>query len=599
MKRLLGLNGAVVAGLVLLAIAMPILGPSYWLDLAILSLIFSILAMGLNILMGYTGLDSLGQAAYYGTAAYTLGILTSRYEVSWPVAALAALAAGTGLAAVLGLIAVRLRGLLFLLVTLAFGQLLWGAANRWGSLTGGANGLSGVSAPASWLRQSEPFYYMTLAVFLVLFLVARRIIRSPFGLTLRAIRERELRSTTLGYNTYRHAYVAFVIAGFFASTAGILSASYNRFVSLRDLSIELSFESMLMVILGGAGTITGPVIGAFGITSLRFLLSTFIQQWWLIILGSIFVIATIYLPEGVTGSLPRIRDRWEQGKRRPRERPVPPLVEPALPPPVPEENESAVALAVSGLDKRFGDLRVLQGVDIVIGPGERVGLIGLNGAGKTTVFHVVSGIEEPTSGRIELFGADVTRQPTYRRAELGMTRTFQITLLYPRLTVRENMLVALMGWSHRQFRFALWKPADSVPELRIAAQRLLSMVGLEDQAETQVRYLSYGHQRQLEIAMALAGEPKLLLLDEPTAGLAHAEIDGMKAVLEQLPDNLAVLLVEHHLEVIFQLVDRVLVLHQGEVIADAPPDEIRNDANIRNLYFGLPPAGQTSGGKEL
>ena len=303
-------NWTLPAVALVVAAVLPIIGPTYWLDLAILSLIFAILAIGLNILMGYTGLDSLGQAAFYGIAAYTLGVLTSRYDISWPLAAAAALVGGTALAAILGLIAVRLRGLLFLLVTLAFGQLLWGAANRWGSLTGGANGLSGVSAPASWLRRSEPFYYMTLLVFILVFVIARRIIRSPFGLTLRAIREQELRSSTLGYHTYRHAYLAFVIAGFFASVAGILGASYNRFVSLRDVSLELSFEAMLMVILGGAGTIAGPVIGAFGITGLRYLLSIYIQEWWLIILGAIFVIATIYLPNGVTGAFPGLRARW-------------------------------------------------------------------------------------------------------------------------------------------------------------------------------------------------------------------------------------------------------------------------------------------------
>jgi ABC-type branched-subunit amino acid transport system ATPase component/ABC-type branched-subunit amino acid transport system permease subunit len=590
---------ALSAGLLVVALTLPLYGPSWWLDLAILSMIFAIMAIGLNLLMGYTGLDSLGQAGFYGTAAYVLGIMTSRWDIAWSIAAPAGIVVGTALAALTGLIAVRLRGLLFLLVTLAFGQLLWGGANRWGKFTGGANGLSGVSAPASWLRQTESFYYLALFIMLAAWALSRVIINSPFGLSLRGIRERETRSASLGFHTYRHKYVAFVIAGFFASIAGILSASYNRFVSPRDLSLGLSFEAMLMVIVGGAGTVAGPVIGAFAVTGLRYNLSIYFEDWWLIMLGSIFVLATIYLPDGITGAAARISAKVRSARgtvdaetqatessnltegsieaglarSRPRSATTP----------------SSKALELRGLHKKFGDLTVLDGIDLTVEAGERVGVIGLNGAGKTTLFHVVSGIDEPSKGSLSVFGTDVTKLPAHTRAGLGMTRTFQITLLYPKMTARENMVVALMGWKHREFQFVLWRSAHRVTELNEQAHHYLSLVGLEDLASTEVRYLSYGHQRQLEIALALAGDPTLLLLDEPTAGLAHAEIDGMRRLLKSLPKELTVLIVEHHLEVIFEFVERVVVLHEGGIIADGTPESIRNNPLVRSLYFGIAP----------
>ena len=613
------IRAAALAGLAVLAAIVPATLPSYWLTIATLALIYAIMAMGLNLLMGYTGLDSLGQAAFFGLGSYGLAILLVKDGVGWWSAALAAVALGTAGAAVLGLIAVRLRGLYFLLVTLAMGQVLWGADYRWGTFTGGANGLElGGGRPSPWFYSDANFYYFTLGIFAAVAALVSLVIASPFGLTLRGIREREVRCQTLGYRTYIHKYVAFILAGVAAAVAGILNAAYNGIASPSDLSIDQSFTAMLMVILGGAGTMAGPVVGAVVITALKYELSTLWVDYWPIILGVIYVLATVYLPNGIVAGAAGLLSRAGAPKRAVEQEPageggpaaggaVSSLLRAApasggrtAPAPVGTGGDlvpngrAHPALMLGGVSKAFGDLRVLTEIDLSVGAGERVGIIGLNGAGKTTLFHVISGLEPPTRGRVVLFGREVTRTSPSGRAALGLSRTFQVTLLYPRLTVRENVEVALLGSTYRRYRLRLWRPLRTHGDLRTRSRELLETFGLWPLANVEVRHLSYGHQRQLEITLAIAVDPALLLLDEPTAGLSVAEMAAMRRLLASLPRHLTVLVVEHHLEVIFQLVERVLVLHQGSIIMDGPPSAVRTDRQVQDLYFGAHAAAQVA-----
>jgi ABC-type branched-subunit amino acid transport system ATPase component/ABC-type branched-subunit amino acid transport system permease subunit len=587
---------AVAAAGVAAALAVPPLLPPYWLSILILGVIFAILAMSLNLLMGYTGLDSLGQAAFFGTAAYLLGILTARYGVRWDFAAAAGLVAAIAVAAVFGLVAVRLKGLYFLLITVALGQVLWGASLRWGTLTGGWNGLRGVTRPVAALARALPYYYFALVVFGIVAAAVWLIVRSPFGLVLRSIRERELRSSTLGYRTFVHKYLAFVIAGFIAAVAGILSATYNSFVSPRDLSLELSFDAMLMVILGGTGTLAGPVIGALVVTALRYLLSVYIADYWLIVLGLVFIAATIWLPDGLVGitrrrraGAPRVEGPAVAGPAAgtaPAAAGAPQVPMPTHDGDAPSPPVGADALELRNVGIAFGDVTVLADVDLVVRPGERTGIIGPNGAGKTTLFNVITGIHRPTAGSLRMLGHEVTSLPPYRRSALGLARTFQVTMLYPRLTALENIAMALMSRRHRRTRYVLWRPLSSLAGLQGQAREILGGVGLAELGDVEVRHLSYGHQRQVEVALALAADPQVLLLDEPTAGLAQAEIPRMLRLLKALPENLTILIVEHNLEVIFEVVSRVIVLHEGRVIVDGAPDLVRADPDVRQLYFG-------------
>ena len=598
-----------VVAILALAVVVPAIFPGYWLTIAILALIYAIEAMGLNLLMGFTGLDSLGQAAFFGLGSYGLGILTVKYGVAWWPAAIAAIAIGTAGAAIIGAIAVRTRGLYFLLITAAMGQVLWGADYRWGAFTGGADGLElGGGRPSAWFYSELHFYYFTLGVFAVVTTLICLIIVSPFGLTLKGIRDREVRSQTLGYVTYTHKYLAFIIAGIAATIAGILSGAYNGIASPSDLALDQSFAVMLMVIFGGSGTLAGPIVGAILITALQFELSTFWPNGWPILLGAIYVFATIYLPDGIVRGFARLAGRLRALSKAAALADTSDVPEAAAVSamqsiePLPFVGRAASwdasakpALALEGVCKSFGDLRVLSDVTFSVGAGERVGIIGLNGAGKTTLFHVISGLEPRSSGRIALFGHDVTSAPPSRRAALGLSRTFQITMLYPSLTVRENMDVALLGSTYRRFRFHLWAPLAAYRDLEARSRELLDAVGLWSYRHIEVRHLSYGHQRQLEVALALAPEPSLLLLDEPTAGLAQPEIASMQRLLASLPPELTVVAVEHHLEFIFQLVRRVLVLHQGSVLTDGLPSTVRQNPQVRDLYFGAHAAAHLAG----
>jgi branched-chain amino acid transport system ATP-binding protein len=242
------------------------------------------------------------------------------------------------------------------------------------------------------------------------------------------------------------------------------------------------------------------------------------------------------------------------------------------------------ALAVERLAHDFGGLRALNDLTLAVAEGERRAIIGPNGAGKTTLFNVITGLLRPTAGRIRLRGRDVTALPTFRRARLGLGRTFQITTLFAGLTVLDNVLLAVQGAEGA--RFALHRPAGATARLIDRAGELLDAWGLGQRAGMPVRQLSYGEQRQLELVLALAGRPRVLLLDEPTAGLSPAETSAVAAMIDRFPRDLTVLLIEHDMDVALELVDRVTVLFQGGLLADGTPAEIRHDGAVAEIYLG-------------
>jgi branched-chain amino acid transport system ATP-binding protein len=248
---------------------------------------------------------------------------------------------------------------------------------------------------------------------------------------------------------------------------------------------------------------------------------------------------------------------------------------------------SEIALSLSNVSKAFGGLRAVDGVSLTIRAGERRAIIGPNGAGKTTLFSLISGEQPVTDGTIALFGRDVTRLPPYRRAALGLTRTYQITNLFPRLTVLENLLLAAQGL--KPMKFHLYRNIRRYPDLFARARSVLDAVGLAGKAEEAVRNLSHGEQRQLEIGLAMAGEPKLLLLDEPTAGLSPAESQMMTALLKKLDPAITLLVIEHDMDVAFALTDRITMLHYGRVVADGLAHEVKANPLVQEIYLGVAP----------
>jgi branched-chain amino acid transport system ATP-binding protein len=249
-------------------------------------------------------------------------------------------------------------------------------------------------------------------------------------------------------------------------------------------------------------------------------------------------------------------------------------------------SSAAPALSLSGLSKDFGGLRAVNEVSLTVGAGERRAIIGPNGAGKTTLFSLISGEARPSEGRIALFGRDVTRLPPHRRAELGMARTYQITNLFPRLTALENCLLAVQALTPAKFH--MHRGLRRYPAFFERARAALDAVGLADKAAEAVRNLSHGEQRQLEIALALAGAPRLLLLDEPTAGLSPAESHAMTALLKTLDPAMTLLVIEHDMDVAFALTDRITVLHYGKVVADGLAGDVKANALVQEIYLGTP-----------
>jgi len=301
----------VAAALVVLAFITPH-ASSFVVLLATRALVFGILAMSLDLLLGYTGLASLGQAAYFGVGAYLTAVLATKFHFGtgwdfWLVIVFGILI-GAGLAALFGLFAIRASGVYFLMITLALGQCVWGLAYRWNSLTGGDNGIIIKTRPNFGLNLSNEvtFFFLVLGFFIVSMILMYVLVRSPFGRSLKGIRERELRMSMLGYNVWLHKYIAFVIAGGFGGLAGVLWAHTNGIVTPEDVVLTTSVDALLMVVLGGAGTLIGGVIGSAIVLLLREYLSTLVP-WWQYVLGGVYVLTILYLPTGLMGIPKRIR----------------------------------------------------------------------------------------------------------------------------------------------------------------------------------------------------------------------------------------------------------------------------------------------------
>lgn len=301
----------------LLAAGMLVLLPTlvtseFYVNLASQILIAAIMAMSLNLLVGYAGLVSLGHAAYPGLAAYLVGWLVVRADMGHLPAALAALAVTLVVAAFFGVLSLRAKGLSFLMITLALGQILWGAAYRWVSITGGDNGISNITRPHPFglsLASPAAFYYFSLVCFAVALAAIVLFVRSPFGATVRGSRDQPARMTALGYNVWLIQWVTFVVSGFWGGVAGLLYVYYNQFISPHTLALTNSAEMLLMVIAGGAGTLSGPLAGAAVVLILKNVVSAYVTRW-MMLLGAVFVVIVIFMPEGLVPGAARLRSHF-------------------------------------------------------------------------------------------------------------------------------------------------------------------------------------------------------------------------------------------------------------------------------------------------
>ena len=542
--------------------------------------IYTLYGAGVNLLVGYTGLVPFGASVFFGCASYAVAIAMLRFVGNEIVALVFSVVFSLVLAAIIALIILRRRGLYFSLLTLAFSQIAFEIAFKWTDVTGGENGLQGVHR--TWLANVWVFHAFTVLTVAAGMYLLWRIAHAPFGRVLQALRDNEQRVQSLGYDPFWVKFVAFVLMGGIVGYAGGLLALMLNGAYADNLSWQHAGDSLLMTVLGGVHHFMGPLWGAIAFILLEDRLSAITESWWLIF-APIVIVFALASPEGIQGLFFRLigRDDWTLTRRG-----IPPR--PAVIAPFRGGGAHLQAgkpvLTVTGLQKRFGSLVVAGDVNLEVHPFRLHSLIGPNGAGKTTFFNMMTGIHRPDSGRIEFDGHDITHMPVHERIRLGLSRSFQILSVFRTLTAFENVRVAVQAQDKRSH--GLWRDAYEYDDLNARAWSLLAAVGLQDRAAEPCANLSHGEQRLLEIAISLATDAKLLLLDEPLAGLAEADRVVVSALIRQLAETHAVLLIEHDIDRVLALSDRITVLHQGRVIADGKPAEVAGNPDVIGAYLG-------------
>jgi branched-chain amino acid transport system permease protein len=591
---------------VAIALALPVaITGSYPRHILVLCGIFAVLALSLNVILGYLGELSFGHSAFFGIGAYTSALLALRLDVPfWGGLVGAAILSGlVGLA--IGYLTLRIKGPQFAIVTLGFGAILHLIANHWISLTRGPMGLTKIPPPPAvtlpFVGRVEfttevPYYYLTLAVVGATIYAIHTLVESRTGRAFLAVRENDALAASIGVNVFGMKLLGFVIATMIVGVGGSLYAHYLRFIAPAVFDLYYVVAMIIMVIVGGKGTIAGPVVGALVFVGLLEFLRV-AGTLRLVFFGALLTVSIVFVP----GGLVSVWQTWRDA-RRPRPvvatppaaaAPVGALVAaPSRTEPSTRSGGAAIAplLRATGLTKRFGGLVAVNQLDLHVGPDEIVGLIGPNGAGKTTAFNMFAGMMRATEGRIIYKDVDVSSLPSHRIAALGVVRTFQHTSLFPTLSVLQNVKMGTHRTMRGSFVPLLWGAPGARASERAAEAKawdVLAFLQMTEQAGVRADSLSYGEQRKLEIAIALAADPQLLLLDEPAAGMNPEEgqrlMDVIRAIRER---GVAILLVEHSMRVVMGISDRIVVLDHGVKIAEGKPAEVAGHSEVIRVYLG-------------
>jgi branched-chain amino acid transport system permease protein len=606
-----------VVGFVVLVVVLtlfPLVAPFSWVNVGVYALIYAVAAIGLTLLMGLAGQVSLGQAAFFAIGAYTQAILVTRYGWHGLAAAAVAVLLAALAAFVLGLALLRLRGHYLALATLGLGIIITVFATE-SEFTGGTSGIFGIPKPEFNSRSyDEPaeFFWLMVPVVVVGLLVARNVVSSRVGRALGAVNDSEVAAETLGVDTFRLRLQVFTLSAAYAGLAGVFFAHWLAVVNPNAANFPLSVKFLLMSVLGGLATVWGAVVGAFLVEFLDEGMQTLIPQLipgatgevQLLGFGVVLVLLVILLPGGLHQAWTAAARRWRDRRHDPGEEARTEPVDAS-----PESTSPAVAaddgplftragrpeagtplLEVRGLTKRFGGVVAVDSVDLDVRTGEILALIGPNGAGKTTCFNMISGVLAPSEGTVTLNGSRIDGRKPHVFARARATRTFQNLQIFGSASVLGNVMVGRHLRSHAgMLRGALLTPArHEERQVAQAAYDTVRLLGLGDEALRPAADLPFGRQRLVEVARALALEPDLLLLDEPYAGLSGVERRDLARLLRRLrAGGMAIVLVEHDMEVVLALADRVAVLDDGRLIALGTPAQIRSDPAVIAAYLGV------------
>ncbi|HEY6966563.1 MAG TPA: branched-chain amino acid ABC transporter ATP-binding protein/permease [Burkholderiales bacterium] len=568
-------------------------------------LVWGLFGIGFDILFGYTGLLSFGQSALYGTGGFVAAYLLTR--AGFPHV-LSAIVLGTIVAAavgyLVGLIALRRVGIYFAMITVAIAEVFFFVEfNPLSEWTGGENGLPGVPTPSFDLgfttlqfTSGWSMYPFLAFWYFVGIVIALRIVRSPVGVVLRAIRENPLRATAVGHDRHGYKLTAFVIAAAYAGFAGGLLGTMQGFMPPEAFHFDTSGQLIMQTAIGGRGTLFGPLVGAAVWLSLEdFLQATLkLGAAWKLVLGLVFVLLVCFLRQGIIGGVHdlyrALRARRAPGSAGALDAPAGAADAASAAAPAALHHAAAgyagAILQVTGLTKHYGGVVANEGIDFTVKAGEMRGIIGPNGAGKTTFFKMLTCEVPPTAGRILFEGRDITGMSVTDVCQFGLTKSYQVNQLFNQLTVRENLRVAVLAELRGKFKLDLFADPAKIPGLVERVTHTAALVNLTERLETPVSALAYGEKRRLEVGLALASSPSLLLLDEPLAGMSPSERVATVRLLKSIGRGRTMIIIDHDMDSLFELVERVTVLQEGRVLAEGTPEEIKRNAAVQEAYLG-------------